>query len=231
MIKTWFIRYGRRRRLIAAALAALAVLAAYAATRPARPTTVLVAAHDLPAGLLTPADLTPVPLNHPPAGAIRHLSLATAHHLTAPMRRGEPLTDARLLKTAYTRLPPGMVATPVRIDDPDITALLSPGSTINVLATWPEATTPARTIAEAVSVITIPPPRSAKNMTSATPRGTLLLLATTTTQAATLATAQATAHLSITLPPPPTPSITPTTTTPEGPLSPAQPSPSPPARP
>ncbi|MET8984506.1 RcpC/CpaB family pilus assembly protein [Nonomuraea wenchangensis] len=204
MIRSWLVRYGRRRRLIAAALAALAVLFAYAATRPTPPATALVAAHDLPAGPLTAADLTSVPLNHPPAGAIRRLTPGTTHHLTSPMRRGEPLTDARLLKTAYAHLPPGMVATPVRVNDPDAAALLSPGATVNVLATWPQATapTPARTIAEAVTVITIPPPRTRRDLSSSTPRGTLLLLATTTTQAAELAAAQATAHLSITLPPP-----------------------------
>ncbi|MCK2213320.1 RcpC/CpaB family pilus assembly protein [Actinomadura sp. ATCC 31491] len=209
MITSWLARYGRRRRLIAAALAALAVLSAYVATRPTPPTTVLVAAHDLPAGPVTAADLTPVALDHPPAGAIRRLSPATPHHLTSPMRRGEPLTDARLLKTAYTRLPPGMVATPIRIDDPEVAALLSPGSTINLLATWPDATAPvpARTVAEAVTVITIPPPpppRRTPMASSTTPRGTLLLLATTTTTAAALATAQATARLSITLPAPTT---------------------------
>jgi Flp pilus assembly protein CpaB len=197
MIQSWLSRYGRRRRLIAAALAALAVIAAYLATRPAAPpTTVLVATRDLAAGPLTSSDLHPIPLNHPPDGAVRTTAAAAGRYLTSPMRRGEPLTDARLLHSY--RLPPGMVATPVRISDPEAAGLLSPGSAINILAAWEESQ-PARTIAEEVTVITIPSPATDRSDS----HGKLVVLATTPTQAAQLAAAQAHARLSITINPTP----------------------------
>ncbi|RVX44899.1 Flp pilus assembly protein CpaB [Nonomuraea polychroma] len=196
MIQSWLSRYGRRRRLVAATLAAIAVISAYIATRPSPPpTTVLVATRDLPPGPLTPSDLRPVPLNHPPDGAVRTTTAAAGRYLTSPMRRGEPLTDARLLDSY--RLPPGMVATPVRISDPAAARLLSPGSRINVLAAWEEAH-PARTIAEDVSVITAAAQRQADE-NSSNSNGTLIVLATTSTQAAELAAAQAHARLSITI--------------------------------
>lgn len=197
MIQSWLTRYGRRRRLIAAALAAIAVISAYFATRPAAPpTTVLVATRDLPVGPLTAADLHPTPLNHPPDGAIRTTTAATGRYLTSPMRRGEPLTDVRLLHSY--RLPPGMVATPVRISDPEAAKLITPGSPINVLAAW-EGSQGAHTIAEDVTVITLPKPTTA----GADNHGTLVVLATTPTQASELAAAQAAARLSITLKPHP----------------------------
>ena len=191
MIQAWLQRYGRRRRLIAAALAAIAVMSAFLATRPTPAATVLVAARDLSPGPLRPNDLQPTPLNHPPAGAVR--TAAAGRVLASPMRRGEPLTDVRLLDSFH--LPPGLIATPVRIADADAASLISPGSTISVLAAWTEGQ-PARSIAEDVTVVTIPP--AAKD---AGTRGTLVVLATTPSQAAELAAAQASGHLSITISP------------------------------
>ncbi|MFB9474689.1 flagellar biosynthesis protein FlgA [Nonomuraea salmonea] len=191
MIGAWLSRYGRRRRLIAAAFAAVSVVTAYLATRPAPAgPTVLVAVRDLRPGPLSAADFRPAALDPPPAGAVR--TLAPGQALATPMRRGEPLTDVRLLST-YP-LPPGLVATPVRIADPATASLLTPGSTITVLAAHDQAA-PAREIATDATVITIP--RSARS--GASQEGALLVLATTPSQAAELATAQAHARLSITL--------------------------------
>jgi Flp pilus assembly protein CpaB len=107
------------------------------------------------------------------------------------MRRGEPLTDARLLHPL--RLPPGTTATPVRIADADTVALISPGSTIGVLAAW-EPGQPAQLIADDIEVITIPGHAKPDNQA-----GALVVLAATPPQAAQLAAAQATGHLSITI--------------------------------
>ncbi|MEV4577086.1 RcpC/CpaB family pilus assembly protein [Nonomuraea jabiensis] len=190
MIRAWLTRYGRRRRLVAAALAALAVMSAFIATRPEPAPTILVAARDLSPGLLGPGDLTPAALNHPPTGAVR--AAAAGQILASPMRKGEPLTDVRLLHSY--RLPPGMVATPVRIADAATASLLTPGATITVLAAG-EETHPARAVAEDVRIITIP--RTPK--TTSETHGALIVLATTPTQAAELASAQTTGHLSITI--------------------------------
>ncbi|MEW1836583.1 RcpC/CpaB family pilus assembly protein [Nonomuraea angiospora] len=191
MIRAWLIRYGRRRRLVAAALAALAVMSAFIATRPEPSPTVLVAARDLSPGPLGPGDLTLAALNHPPTGAVR--AAAAGQILASPMRKGEPLTDVRLLHSY--RLPPGMVATPVRIADAATASLLTPGATITVLAAG-EETHPARAVAEDVRIITIP---QTPNKTTSEPHGALIVLATTPTQAAELASAQTTGHLSITI--------------------------------
>ncbi|WP_144070103.1 SAF domain-containing protein [Nonomuraea indica] len=177
----------RHRRTIAAVLAGAGVLLGYSALRPTQGAPVLVAARDLSPGVLRPADLVAVPLDHPPDGAIR--SGAVGRVLAGPMRRGEPLTDARLLHTL--RLPPGTVATPVRIADADAVRLISPGSTIGVLAAWEGQA--AQLVADDVTVVTIPPADDDK--------GALIVLATTPAQAGTLTAAQAGGHLSITIKP------------------------------
>ncbi|KAB8186989.1 flagellar biosynthesis protein FlgA [Nonomuraea phyllanthi] len=167
-------------------------MCAFVATRPAPSPTVLVATRDLAPGPLAPGDLAPAALNHPPAGAVR--TPAAGQVLASPMRKGEALTDVRLVRSF--RLPPGMVATPVRIADAAAVRLLSPGATITVLAAGEEGQ-PARAVAEEVRVITIPPADQA----SGAAHGALVVLATTTTQAAELASAQTAGHLSITIKP------------------------------
>ncbi|NUP20421.1 MAG: flagellar biosynthesis protein FlgA [Streptomyces sp.] len=186
---SWLRQWARRRRLVAAALAALGVLSAYFALRPAAGPEVMVASHDLSPGVLRPGDLHLVPLAHPPDGAIR--SGAAGRFLAGPMRRGEPLTDARLLDRLS--LPPGTVAAPVRVADPDSVALISPGSTIGVLAAW-EGGQPAQLIADDVRVITIP-----ETDDDSRGGGALVVIAATPPQAAQLAAAQTTGRLSITI--------------------------------
>lgn len=185
MIRAWLARCGRRRRLVAAALAAVAVLCGYAAARPARGPQVLVAARDLAPGVLRPGDLRAAALDHPPDGALR--SGAVGQVLATAMRRGEPLTDVRLLRSF--RLPPGAIAAPVRIADPDATRLVSPGSTIGVLAAWDDR--PAELIADDVTVVTVPPAED--------DHGALVVLSATPEQASRLAAAQAGGRLSITI--------------------------------
>lgn len=177
----------RHRRTIAAVLAGAGVLLGYSALRPTPGAPILVAARDLAPGVLRAADLRAVPLDHPPDGAIR--SGAVGRVLAGPMRRGEPLTDARLLHTF--RLPPGTVATPVRIADADVVRLISPGSTIGVLAAWEGQA--AQLVADDVTVVTVPRADDDK--------GALIVLATTPAQAGTLAAAQAGGHLSIIIKP------------------------------
>lgn len=176
-----------KRRLLAALVAGTAVLSAFLALRPAAGTPVLVATRDLSPGPLRPGDLRLVPLNDPPDGALH--SGAEGRVLAAAMRRGEPLTDVRLIDSV--RLPPGTVATPVRIADPDAARLLSPGSTIGVLATWEGQT--AQLIADDVPVLSIPESKD--------DHGALIVLTTTPTQAGQLAAAQAGGRLSITIKP------------------------------
>lgn len=192
-MRTWIMRFGRRRRLIGAGLAALSLLCAYTVLRPGTEQ-VLVAARDLRPGPLRPGDLSvaALPPGAVPDGAVK--AGATGRTLAQPMRRGEPLTDVRLLDQALlAALPSGSVATPVRIADADAARLLSPGDTIGVLAAW-DGGQPAHTVADRVPVLAIP--------ASESDHGALVVLATTPEQARQLAAAQAGGRLSITITPP-----------------------------
>lgn len=148
----------RHRRLLAAALAAVAVALGLIAAHP-RPTgvRVLVAARDLPAGTtLTPSDVAGrvFPARVVPAGAVRQ---AAGRTLSAPVRRGEPLTDVRL-RRPLDSWPPGTVAVPVRLADAGVAGLLHPGDRVDVLATGTDVPGPARLVAAEVPVVSVPRP-------------------------------------------------------------------------
>jgi Flp pilus assembly protein CpaB len=133
-------RLAAHRRLVASVLAGLAVLTALSVVRPAPPpaVTVLTAAHDLPAGaVLVPADLAraAVPVALVPSGALRPGAAVVGRVVAGAVRRGEPLTDVRLLgPSLLASVSPGSVAVPVRFADPAAVALLRPGDRIDVLA-------------------------------------------------------------------------------------------------
>jgi len=189
----------RRHRLIATAVAALAMGCAVLALRPETASvTVMTAARDLPGGVLEPADLTPVPLRPGtvPDGALKPDTPYAGKILTGPARRGEPLTDVRLLGPGLLAAHgEGTVATPVRVADPETARLLSPGDVVDVLAatsTW-DGDVPATVAAENVTVLATPGGESE--------RGALIVLATTSAQATELASAQAGGRLSITISP------------------------------
>lgn len=124
------------RRLLAALLTAAAVAATVEALAPPEPRTVAVtvAARDLPAGrALASGDLTTARLASAavPDGAVRPSAGAI---LAAPMRRGEPLTDARLVGPSLAAAHPGLVAVPIRLPDAAMAALLDPGDRIDLYA-------------------------------------------------------------------------------------------------
>ncbi|WP_084965803.1 SAF domain-containing protein [Thermoactinospora rubra] len=192
-MRTWIRRFGRRRRLIAAALAAVAMTSALAVVRPGEgpASTVVVAARDLSPGVLRPGDTQAarLPRSAVPDGALT--SDPAGWVLAAPVRRGEPITDVRLLDDPLlARLTPGLVAAPVRIADSDAARLVRPGSTVGVLAAWENAPA-AHTIAEGLTVLATP--------SAGDDHGALLVLAATPDQASQLAAAQAGGRLSITI--------------------------------
>lgn len=192
------------RRLLAAGLLAGSVALGLQALAPDRSETVTVvaAARDLPAGIrLGAGDLTTVGLEPSvlPAGALRSESAAVGRTLVSGVRRGEPLTDVRLVgPSALDLLGPGVVAAPVRVADAATVRLLRPGDVVDVLAAGgTEAVQPARLVAAAVSVITVP--RAARNAFDAGSGGGLVLLATSASTAARLAGAAVTERLSVVL--------------------------------
>lgn len=149
----------RRRRLLAALLTGVAVLAGVRAVAPpAAPTVpVLVAAHDLAAGSrLGQGDLVTARFRPgtEPGGLVED---ATGLTLATPLRRGEPVTDSRVLGPSLTDGLPGVVATPVRLPDAATASLLRVGDRVDVLAADPQggATVP---LARSALVLALPAP-------------------------------------------------------------------------
>jgi Flp pilus assembly protein CpaB len=150
----------RRRRPLAALAAGIAVAAAVqtvAAPPPAR-VQVLTAAHDLPAGsVVGEGDLTRVGFapGTAPAGLADH---PVGRTVATAVRRGEPLTDVRLVAPALSDAglsSEGRIATPVRLPDAAMAALLAVGDRIDLLATDPQTGT-SETVASGVPVLALP---------------------------------------------------------------------------
>ncbi len=116
---------------------------------------VLAVVHDLPAGsTLEPADLTTLMAPAVPDGALRAPPQALGHLLSAPVRRGEVLTDVRLLSATGPSPGPGRVAVPIRPADPGTVDLLSPGAHVAVLSVTENGA--ATLLAADAVVLTIP---------------------------------------------------------------------------
>jgi len=149
------------RRLIAGLLALLAVVLGLQAARPASPATatLTVAGRDLPAGTtLSAADLTTVrvpPDAVPDGTAARRPDDLSGRVLAAGLRRGEPVTDLRLVGPALAEGSPGRVAVPVRLPDPEMAALLQVGDHVQLLATDAAGGT-TRVVAPDAAVLALP---------------------------------------------------------------------------
>ncbi len=146
-----------RRRLLAALLTAVAVASGVrAATAPPPPTvTVLTAVRDLPAGVVIGrGDLaaTAFAPGSVPSGAAPD---PVGRTLAAPLRRGEPVTDVRLVGPALTDGYPGLTALPVRLPDAGMAGLLRVGDRIDLVAADPQGSG-AVVIASDVPVLAVP---------------------------------------------------------------------------
>ncbi len=187
----------RHRALLAAGLVAASVASALPILAPTPPTTatVLAAARDLPPGrALTAADLTQLvlPLGAVPDGVLLVAGDAVGRSLTGPVRRGEALTDLRLLGSGLVRTA-GVVAVPVRLADAASVTLLRAGDRVDVLAVPADGgVTEATTVAAGLSVLAVPD-------APADGEGALLVLAATPVTAARLAAAAVGSRLSVTV--------------------------------
>lgn len=185
----------RHRALLAAGLAAAAVASGLSAVAPAAAPTVpvLTAARDLAAGAVLAADdLEPaaVPRDLVPDGALGDPAAAVGRVVAGPVRRGEPLTDVRLLGAAL--LPAGgSVAVPVRLAEPATGALVRAGDVVDVLSASPEGGSAAAVVATGLSVLSVP------DLQDAAGEGALVVVAATRTVAARLAAAAVTGRLSV----------------------------------
>ena len=187
------------RRLLAAVLAALAVVAGVrAAALPATATTaVLVAASDLPGGSrLTADDVTEVqlPVAAVPAGAVASTESVSGRTLAAPVTRGEPLTDVRLVAPGLLDGYPGLVAAPVRIADPAAVRLLAVGDHVDLLAVSPEGGD-AVVVAPSAPVVAVPDPSDTDGLVG----GALVVVAVPEDEAHALAEASVRAVLTVVL--------------------------------
>lgn len=190
----------RRRGLLAAGLTAGAVATALQSLVPApvEGVTVLAAARDLaPGGGLTAEDLRAVelPRSQVPDGALTAPTAVLGRTLAGAVRRGEPLTDVRLVSPALlTGLTAGQVAVPVRLTDPVAAALLSTGDRVDVLAAASDAAGApdggARVVAAGVLVLAVP------QATEFEGEGALVVVAASSATAVRLAGAAVAAQLS-----------------------------------
>lgn len=122
------------RRIAAALLITAGGVLAVIPTRATAGSPVAVALADLPTGeVITAAMVHDHPAGTPPDGAMTAQE-AVGRTLAGPVRRGELLTDARLVAVDGPDPGPDRVAVPVRLDDPGVVALLRPGLHVAVLA-------------------------------------------------------------------------------------------------
>jgi Flp pilus assembly protein CpaB len=154
-------RMGGRRARTARRVAALLLLASAGVLAAAQPSPagsgvpVLAAARDLPAGAtLAPGDLATTALAAPPNGALAAGSAAAGRGLSGPVRRGEVLTDVRLLGADGPQPGPGRVAVPIRPDDPGMVDLLSPGMRVAIIGVGSDGA--AQTLTDDAVVLWIP---------------------------------------------------------------------------
>lgn len=214
------------RRVFAALAAAIAVyFGLLALSPPPAPTVAVVAAgRDLPGGAVpAAADLRVVrlPPDAVPSGAVKPGSDLVSRVLAAPVRAGEPLTDARFLAPGLVRrlgpgqvrgspdgtgggpgteLSSGSVAYPVRIDDAEIVALLRVGDRIDILAASSSESPTADRVATAVPVLALPAPgRSTGSVTGSTGSGALVVIAAPLRTVTQIAQAAVNSRLSVAL--------------------------------
>ncbi|WP_019873315.1 Flp pilus assembly protein CpaB [Sporichthya polymorpha] len=193
----------RYRGVLAGSCAGVAVLAALPVLAPGPDPTVpvLVAARDLRWGVPLGADdivVAALPADAVPDGALTEASAARGRLLTSPVRRGEAITDVRLVGPATVE--PGLLAVGVRIADAGMAAVLRAGAVVDVLAAArdegfdrPVGLGTAEVVASGVRVLAVP------NARRTSLDGALVLVAASEAQASRLAAAGATRHLSVAL--------------------------------
>ncbi|WP_395729817.1 SAF domain-containing protein [Nakamurella sp.] len=178
------------RRGAAAALALTAALLLLVPPRPADGVRVVVLARDLPIGaVLAEPDLVSTAVLDPPDGALTGPALAVGRTLAGATRRGEVLTDVRLVDPVGPQPGPDRVAVPIQLADATVTELLRPGMHVAVVAVADDGSA-AILVPDAVVLLTPPsdvrrdqappvvlavPPDSADRVVAAALTGTVAL--------------------------------------------------------
>lgn len=192
------------RRKLAVVLAVAAALTGINAALPPEPATVAVvrAATRLDGGqILTGSDLTTtrMPVDAVPDGALVDVAAAVGQQLTAPITRGQVLTDLSIV-SAGRSVRHGLVVAPLRLADADVVALLKVGDAVDVVAADGEARR-AAVVARAVRVVGLPraPEDTGIGGSISTSSGALVLVEVDGTTATLLAQAAVSATLSVVL--------------------------------
>jgi len=125
--------------MLAAAALAAAVPAGLAALAPRGPELerIVVASHDLPGGqVISSGDVRAITMAKAdlPDGSTSDPDALVGRAVTGPVRRGEPLTDARIVGPGLLRGLADRVASTVRLADPADADLVRPGDLVDVLA-------------------------------------------------------------------------------------------------
>lgn len=156
------------------AAGALVILAAVAALRPDpahERTDIVVAARDLAPGIELSADDVRVETRLAttvPDGSQTDLAVVVGATLAGPARRGEALTDVRLLgpRLAESAAGPNARIVPLHLDDTALLDLIRPGDVVDVLGAGADAgvgadAEPAVVATDAVVVLVSPKPTGA----------------------------------------------------------------------
>lgn len=153
-----------------------------------------MAAHDLAAGTtvdegdLVVAEFRP---GSEPDGLVAE---PAGRLVVSPVRRGEPITDARLLGPSLAEGRPGLVPAPVRLPDAAMAGLLRTGDTVDVLAADPQGG-PTDVVARDALVLAVPAVTE-DAMADALP-GRLVVLGLSTTEVTAVAGASVTHFLTV----------------------------------
>lgn len=148
------------RRVLGALLAATTIwLVVQATAAPPPPTReVWTAARDLAGGtVLGRGDLTRTAFapGSVPEAAVRSLGAVLGRTLATPLGEGEPITAAHLVGSQRLDGYPGRAAVAVRIPDPDVAALLTPGQRVTLVATDPQGAAAPTRVADDAVVLTV----------------------------------------------------------------------------
>jgi Flp pilus assembly protein CpaB len=151
----------RHRRPLAALFAGLAVLLGLAALRSEPPTRgVVVAAHDLASGTVLSGDdvrRAHLPRETVPAHSPGRIGDVVGRTVAGPMRRGEVVTDRRLVRAdRMSGFPPGTVLATVRLADATAFSTLRVGDRVDVVAVDPEGGKDAEVVARHAQIVTLP---------------------------------------------------------------------------
>lgn len=207
------------RHLLAALLAAAGAWALLADQDRGGGAEVLVAAREVPAGrVLAAEDLArgQLPPHLVPGGALTDAAQAIGRVIPSGARKGEVLTDVRLLAarpSEHLAGVPDARTVPVRLADPDLAALLRPGDLVDVVAAGPggeedggaaEGSAPggAQVLARAAPVVALPDLGATAGQGlggGAAGKGRIVLLALPSAQAAQVAAAALDRLLTVTL--------------------------------